>query len=139
MTTTTKELNKYRVVRIFSHCYNSRSKDRIHVHGYGGDPGLARPAMDNHRGEIGEMLLQLPEQFMGSEGGDLEEARFRADGTKWADGHITFADRLMMLGDALGYIEYIVKPMRRPVGARGGRKPVFRVLADKIRSDLGTT
>ncbi len=89
--------------------------------------------LEAHKKDIGEMLMQLPNEFMASsesKGWSFLNACVRKDDAQW--GEQRDMDWLLMLGRALGYVEWLLP--RALWKALPGGVPYLVVRDDKINA-----
>ena len=84
-------------------------------------------ALDTHKDEIIEMLMELPDEFKASGGGGWSFLNMCLDrnGTQWADLHVTM-EKLLLLGIGIKKAKYL---MPRPFWKTfPGKMPYFIIL-----------
>lgn len=86
----------------------SNEPERIEVNGIVSNFSFSKVKLEEHRGEILELLLELPEPFQVSKGGGWSflQACFDKHGNHWAE-HPTM-DALFCLGQGAGLVDYLL-------------------------------
>lgn len=119
-----------RVQTIFLDCLSrddDDTDDRVVAEGVISTVGFNPSRLDDHRGEIGMMLDELPDQFKASGGGGWSFLNACDDkhGTQWTGMHQR-VEQLVQLGIAVGKIRYLLP--RDMWDALPGGMPYFVVV-----------
>lgn len=108
---------------------DSESHDRfVPAHGIMHSVGFQTQRLVSHRGEVAEMLREIPDEFHSRAGGGMSFLKFcqTRDGTVW--GEHDSGEKLVLLGEGLGMISCIFD--RAQWGTLPGGMPYYTVNDD---------
>lgn len=105
------KLHHNAVIKAFVECAipNGKrvKKDSIIVDGVSGPQAFRKDILETHRTNVKMMLAELPPKYFTSGGATFNDLWDHSDGTRWT-GTLSVMDMLLMLGLALGYVQYIL-------------------------------
>lgn len=124
------ELTEARVCEIFDECLRdgkASEVEKLKIEGVIHAAMLGKRKLDEHRAEITELLLELPDDFRRSGGGGMSLLNACCDrhGRQWADLHLTM-EKLFMLGMAIEKVKPLF--LREIWPALPGGMPYYVVL-----------